>query len=73
MRPLPESVTDERFVQVLIEILRDHERLINGERMRGTTAQRPVGGWDGSWFDETLGKPIWWDGSQAVDATGAAV
>lgn len=41
----------------------------------GPTAQRPavnvrVGN---TWFDTTLGKPIWWTGSAWVDATGASV
>lgn len=38
----------------------------------GTTAQRPtVGLWAGRpYFDTTLGYPIWYDGTQWVDATG---
>lgn len=41
----------------------------------GPSAQRPqttlvVGD---RYFDVGLGKPIWWNGSQWVDATGAAV
>jgi len=40
----------------------------------GTTAQRSatrlyVGR---QYFDTTLGKPIWWDGTEWVDATGTA-
>lgn len=40
-----------------------------------TTATRPAGFGDGpklglSVFDSDLGKPIWWDGTQWVDATG---
>jgi len=26
-----------------------------------------------SYFDATLGQPIWWDGAQWIDATGAPV
>lgn len=38
----------------------------------GTTAQRPTTGrYTGmEYFDATLGKPIWWDGSGWVDSTG---
>ena len=38
----------------------------------GTTARRPtVSLWIGRiYFDTTLGYPIWWDGTQWVDATG---
>lgn len=36
------------------------------------TANRPPTPKTGeSFFDATLGKPIWWDGSGWVDATGA--
>lgn len=38
----------------------------------GTTANRPVVNlYTGKpYFDTTLGYPIWWDGTQWVDATG---
>lgn len=41
----------------------------------GTTANRPTEGlWIGRpYFDTTLGYAIWYDGTQWVDATGAAV
>jgi hypothetical protein len=42
----------------------------------GTTAQRPVLSSDNigaSYFDITLGKIIYWDGTAWVDATGAPV
>lgn len=40
----------------------------------GTTAQRPDEGlWTGRpYFDTTLGQPIWWDGTEWVDADGAS-
>lgn len=39
----------------------------------GTTAQRPVAPPDGQmYFDSTLGKPVWFDGTEYVDATGTA-
>ena len=48
-------------------------RAINELRSSGTTANRPtarlfVGRF---YFDTTLGKPIWYDGTNWVDATGA--
>ena len=41
--------------------------------LNGATANRPVSSVTGQfYFDTTLGKPVWWDGSKFVDATGAA-
>jgi len=41
---------------------------------RGTTAQRPTGSVSGEdFFDTTIGKPIWWNGTVWVDASGVAV
>lgn len=41
----------------------------------GTTANRPTANlWIGRpYFDTTLGKPVWYDGTNWVDATGATV
>ena len=41
----------------------------------GTTAQRPTVGLKTSkfYFDTTLGKPIWWNGSAWKDATGTTI
>jgi hypothetical protein len=42
----------------------------------GTTALRPTPDFPGLYFDTTLaaaGKPIWWTGSDWVDATGTVV
>lgn len=40
----------------------------------GTTAERPTGRAVGTmYFDTTLGKPIWYNGADWVDATGAVV
>lgn len=42
--------------------------------MHGTSAQRPSSPSTGMiYFDETLGKPIWWNGSDWVDATGTVL
>lgn len=39
----------------------------------GTTSQRPNGVVGLCYFDESIGKPIWYDGSKWVDSTGTAV
>lgn len=40
----------------------------------GITTDRPIANYANvSYFDKTLGKPIFWDGTQYVDATGAPV
>lgn len=48
--------------------------------MSGTTTNRPTSRLDDSWqtiglmyFDTTLGKPIWWNGTNWVDANGTTV
>lgn len=46
---------------------------MKGLRAYGPTSRRPslrVGAVGFLFFDTTLGKPIWWDGSGWVDATG---
>jgi hypothetical protein len=47
----------------------------DGELLHGTTAQRPAtpGVRMVNFYDTTLGKPIWWNGSAWKDATGATV
>lgn len=50
------------------------QTLFNSTRS-GTTTTRPTSTMPGRWigmpyFDTTLGYPIWWDGTQWVDATG---
>lgn len=45
-----------------------------GVRRSGTTTDRPTGVKVGfQFFDTTLGKPIWWNGSAWVDTTGATI
>lgn len=48
-------------------------RLLTALTLSGTTAQRPTSFlWIGRpYWDSTLTIPIWWDGAQWVDATGA--
>ena len=44
------------------------------EPTRSNTAARPIVEVIGTvHFDTTLGKPIWWDGTDWVDATGTPV
>ena len=50
------------------------ESFITDRPISGTTGQRPVVGTVGYiYFDTTLGKPVWWNGTAWVDATGTAV
>jgi hypothetical protein len=56
---------------------------LNDHETRLDVVEAPVGGTTGArpatptlyqgYFDATLGKPIWWDGTTWVDATGATV
>lgn len=42
--------------------------------LNGTTAQRPTSSIVGQFFfDNTLGRPIWWDGVSFVDADGNVI
>lgn len=42
--------------------------------LNGTTAQRPTASVVGQhYFDTSIGKPVWWNGSTFVDATGTPV
>lgn len=49
--------------------------IVAGMTRSGTTADRPTSGlYTGRpYFDTTLGKPIWYEGPDWVDATGAVV
>lgn len=40
--------------------------------LNGATSGRPRGSVLGqSYFDTSIGKPVWWDGTRFVDATGS--
>lgn len=55
----------------LVVVSRSYPRLAHG-----TTAQRPVGLGAAervAYFDDTLGKPIWWGGASWKDAAGATL
>lgn len=48
--------------------------ILLGKKHSGTTVDRPICGVIGfKYFDTTLGKPIYWNGTAWVDATGATV
>jgi len=54
----------------------DYWDCIAGQKtISGTTVERPSDDlWIGLvYFDTTLGKPVWWDGTNWVDATGTQV
>lgn len=42
--------------------------------LNGVSASRPTSSVTGQfYFDTTLGKPVWWNGTSFVDATGTTV
>ncbi|WP_424571546.1 glycosyl hydrolase family 28-related protein [Weissella soli] len=47
-----------------------HKGIVNGQ---GATADRPSGQTGLQWFDTTLGKPIWFNGTAWVDSSGNTV
>lgn len=52
----------------------DAHNLIENSTLGGTTGQRPDTPKLGqNYFDTTLGKPIWWTGSNWVDVLGETV
>lgn len=48
---------------------------ITANKHRGASNERPTEGMlvGFEYFDTTLGKPIWWNGNDWVDATGTTV
>lgn len=50
-------------------------QILSAAEESGTTANRPTTNlWTGRpYFDTTLGIPIWWDGTQWIDAAGTGV
>lgn len=56
------------------DTLRRWAFMLTNLRPVGTTAQRPSDAQAGDTFlDTTLGQPIWFDGTNWIDATGAVV
>ncbi|QEP53230.1 putative tail fiber protein [Acinetobacter phage BS46] len=70
--PSTNNISLNSSLQALLNRI-EYVRLNNIEKS-GTTAQRPAGVTTGyQFFDTTLGKPIYWNGSSWVDSTGASV
>lgn len=73
--PIHEPVADRagRFARAWVQWVDLVDRTVNSLREAGTTADRPTARlWVGrQYFDTTLGHPVWWDGSDWVDASGA--
>ena len=71
----------QTYVDQLLNVLRLYFNQIDNFSVSiktptyGETSERPVEGLAIGlfYFDTTLGIPIWWDGSNWVDATGATV
>jgi len=76
--PIPRLAlpTDAHFRKTLEDHLRLMAQAINeAEARSGPTTERPVGAdlrVGRSYFDTTLGYPVWWDGADWVDATGTS-
>jgi hypothetical protein len=49
--------------------------VLNSDKGYGTTSERPINGINAGdkYFDTTLGIPIWYDGTNWIDATGSTV
>jgi hypothetical protein len=66
---LPDNLTGEITAEVLRDAVTELWEL--ADAVSGTTAARPDTTTVGfTYFDTTLGLPIWWDGADWVDATG---
>jgi hypothetical protein len=66
--------TLSRFGTRIDDVEETVESFIADRPISGTTGQRPVVGTVGYiYFDTTLGKPVWWNGTAWVDAIGTVV
>lgn len=72
--PIHEPVADasRRFSRAWIQWIDIVDRAVGSVREAGPTANRPTSRlWIGrQYFDTTLGYPVWYDGTQWVDASG---
>lgn len=70
--PRSKSVQDDRALGTWVSLVSD---LLTGSTQSGVTADRPTTGLylGRQYFDTTLGYPIWYDGTNWVDATGSTV
>ena len=81
--PNPGAEYDPQYIRQMIRVLEIYFDQLNGWNLQvynaftaaGTTAQRPAAGlYTGQYyFDTDLGIPIWYNGSDWVDATGTVV
>lgn len=64
----------ERVTRTWMQFVQQVAALLTGMSESGVTADRPTSGlWVGRvYFDTTLGQPIWYDGTEWVDATGSS-
>lgn len=73
--PISSAATDKNgvLVQGWASFFAAVFRLLSALTASGATAARPTTFlWAGRpYFDTTLGYPVWWDGGQWVDSTGA--
>lgn len=72
--PMHEPVADQtrRFSRPWLQWVDLIDRTVRAVREAGPTANRPTARlWVGrQYFDTDLGYPVWYDGSQWVDASG---
>ena len=70
--PRSKVVQDDRSLGTWVSLVSD---LLTGSTQSGVTADRPTTGLylGRQYFDTTLGYPIWYDGTNWVDATGSTV
>lgn len=54
-------------------LFRVYDQGVWNQTYHGTSSERPNGVIGLQFFDESIGKPIWYDGSKWVDSTGTAV
>ena len=66
------SFTDRKLTDTPTDTLSIvNRRYVN---LNGVTANRPISSVAGQfYFDTTIGKPVWWNGTGFVDATGTYV
>jgi hypothetical protein len=79
--PNPSGQYSQEYVRQLIRVIElyfgqvDNFLLVLSTPPAGTTANRPTSSLQVGqyYFDTTLGHPIWYDGTDWVDATGSIV
>jgi hypothetical protein len=69
--PTAVSVTEMSSPSTVTDVLRGHVTLRSA--WNSTANRPPARGPGDQFFDTTLGKPIWWNGTAWIDAAGASV